>query len=76
MADPTISIPVDATTAEAYNQASTEDQRKIQILLGLRMRELLNTPAISLSQLMNEIGARAEARGLTPAILETLLHDE
>lgn len=76
IADIIISIPVDATTAQAYNRASTEDQKKIQILLRLRMRELLNTSNSSLSQLMDEIGARAEARGLTPEILEMLLRDE
>lgn len=76
IADTTISIPVDATTAQAYNQASTEDRKKIQILLRLRIRELLNTSTSSLSQLMDEIGARAEARGLTLEILETLLGDE
>lgn len=75
-ADTTISIPVDATTAQAYNQASTEAQRKIQLLLQLRMRELLNTPPLSLGELMDEIGAEAEAKGLTPEILETLLSDE
>ncbi|NJO42195.1 MAG: hypothetical protein HC769_01335 [Cyanobacteria bacterium CRU_2_1] len=76
IADTTISISVDAATAQAYNQAPTEDQKKIQILLRLRMRELLNTSTSSLSQLMDEIGARAEARGLTPEVLETLLRDE
>ncbi|NJO51295.1 MAG: hypothetical protein HC840_19700 [Leptolyngbyaceae cyanobacterium RM2_2_4] len=75
-ADTTISIPVDETTAQAYNQASTEDQKKIQIFLQLRIRELLNSSTYSLSQLMDEIGAKAEARGLTPEILETLLRDE
>jgi hypothetical protein len=76
MANITISISVDATTAQAYNQASIEEQRKIQLLLHLRMRELLSTPSLALHQLMDEIGAKAEARGLTPEILETLLRDE
>lgn len=76
MADTTISIPVDAITARAYNEASIEDRKKIQLLLHLRMRELVNTPSLSLRQLMDEIGAKAEARGLTPEILETLLCDE
>jgi Flp pilus assembly CpaE family ATPase len=76
MTDTTVSIPVDATTAQAYNEASTEDRRKIQLLLHLRMRELLSSSSSSLSQLMDEIGAQAEARGLTPEILENLLSDE
>lgn len=76
MANITISIPVDATTAQAYNQASTEEQKKIQLLLHLRIRELLTTSPPSLQQVMNDIGVKAEARGLTPEILETLLRDE
>ena len=76
-ADITISISVDATTAQAYNQASTEERKKIQLLLHLRMRELLSsTHPLSLRQLMDEIGAKAETEGLTPEILETLLSDE
>ncbi len=40
------------------------------------MRELLNTPPVSLRELMDKIGEEAEAKGLTPEILETLLSDE
>lgn len=76
MVDTTISIPVDAATAHAYSEASVEDQKKIQLLLRVRMRELLSTPSIPLRQLMDEIGAKAEARGLTPEMLETLLCDK
>lgn len=76
IADTTISIPVDGITAQAYNHASVEDQRKIQLLLSLRMRELLSAPSTTLRELMDDIGAKAEERGLTPEILETLLGDE
>ncbi|MGB3764951.1 MAG: hypothetical protein WA947_00185 [Phormidesmis sp.] len=68
-----ISIPVDEATALAYNQASVEEQKKIQILLRLRVHELFTQSDISLQQVMSEIGEKAEARGLTPEILETLL---
>lgn len=76
MADTTITIAIDADTAQAYQAASTEDQRKMQLLLRLRLRELTTLPQRSLSDLMDEIGRNAEARGLTPEILETLLQDE
>jgi hypothetical protein len=72
----TISIPVDDSTALAYNQASVEQQQKIQLLLRLRVRELFAPSDVSLQQIMDDIGAKAEARGLTPQILETLLGDE
>ena len=76
MAHTTISIPVDEATALAYNQASAEEQKKIQILLRLRVNELFTQSDVSLQQVMDEIGAKAEARGLTPEILETLLRDK
>jgi hypothetical protein len=71
-----ISIPVDAATALAYSQAPPEEQKKIQLLLRLRVRELFAPSNVSLQQIMDDIGAKAEARGLTPEILETLLCDE
>ena len=76
MADAMITIPVDADTARAYQAASADDQKKIQLLLRLRLRELTTTPSISLHDLMDQIGVEAEARGLTPEILETLLRDD
>jgi hypothetical protein len=75
MSTSTISIEVDSETARAFALAPTEEKRKIQLLLDLRLRELTSPPSKSLKELMNEIGANAEARGLTPEILESLLHD-
>ena len=76
MTNTTISIPVDVSTALAYSQASVEQQQKIQLLLRLHVRELFSPSDVSLQEIMNDIGAKAEARGLTPQILETLLGDE
>ncbi len=71
-----ISIPVDAAIALAYSQAPPEEQKKIQLLLRLRVRELFTPSDVSLQQIMDDIGSKAEERGLTPEILETLLCDE
>jgi hypothetical protein len=76
MATSLISIEVDEDTANAYSEASEEEQRKPQILLNLRLKEIVNEPRKSLKQVMDEIGAEAQARGLTPEILESLLRDE
>lgn len=71
-----ITIPVDAETAYAYHRASSDDQKKMQLMLRLRLRELTELPHKSLTEIMDDIGANAEARGLTSDILETLLYDE
>lgn len=76
MATATISLEVDAAAARAFATASPEDRRKLQLLLSLRLRELTARPARPLKEVMDEIGRNAEARGLTPEILESLLHDE
>ncbi len=76
MADVMIELPVDSDTAQAYTAASLEDQKKMQLLLRLRLRELTGMPSRSLGEIMDEMGANAAARGLTPDILESLLRDE
>jgi len=76
MSKAAISIPVDAEVARAYHTTSPENQKKIQVLLELRLRELAELQTRSLVEIMNEIGAKAEARGLTPEILDALIHDE
>ena len=76
MATSTISIEVDADAAKAYTAASEEQRRKLRLLLNLGLREIASNPPKSLSQVMNEMGLEAKARGLTPEILEKMLHDE
>ena len=76
MATATISIEVDAETARAFTEAPPEEQRKLKLLLGLRLRELPARPARPLKEIMDQIGAQAESRGLTPELLESLLRDE
>ena len=76
MNDTTIAIPLDEASAAAYNTASAEDQQKIQLLFRLLLREYIAPSNLSLRELMDDIGAQAEARGLTPDILEQLLNDD
>jgi hypothetical protein len=76
MATATIPLEVDADTAQPFAAASAEDRRKLQLLLRLRLRELTTGPTRPLKEVMDEIGRHAEARGLTPEILESLLRDE
>jgi hypothetical protein len=75
MTTETITIPIDPRTAQAYAAASAEERAKIRLLLGLRLQDLTTAPSRSLQELMDEIGRKAEANGLTPQILESLLDD-
>lgn len=76
MATSSISIEVDADAAQAFAAASEVEKRKLQLLLSLRLRELMAGPPRPLTEIMDEIGTGAEARGLTPEILDSLLHDD
>jgi hypothetical protein len=75
MATSTISIEVDADAARAYSAASADEKRKLQLLLNLRLREIMARPPKPLREIMDEIGSAAEAQGLTPEKLDSLLHD-
>lgn len=76
MSTTTIALEVDSEAAQAFDAATPEDRRKLQLLLGLRLRELTTRPARPLPEVMDEIGRDAEARGVTPQVVESLLRDE
>jgi hypothetical protein len=73
MAKPTITIPLDPETARAYDSATPEEKRKMQALLSLWLRELAAGEPSSIQQVLDEVGRKARARGLTPEILDSLL---
>jgi hypothetical protein len=73
MANPTITIPLDPQTARAYDSASAEEKRKMQALLSLWLRELAAGERASLQRVLDEVGRKAQARGLTPEVLDSLL---
>ena len=73
MANPTITIPLDPQTARAYDSAAPEEKRKIQALLSLWLRELAAGEYPPLQQVLDEVGRKAKARGLTPEMLDSLL---
>jgi len=63
----------DPEAARAYDSASPEEKRKMQALLSLWLREIAAGEQSSLGQVLEEVGRKAQARGLTPEILEPLL---
>jgi hypothetical protein len=69
----TISIPLDPQTARAYGAARAEEKLKMQALVGLWLRELTSNELPSLEQVLDEAGRKAQARGLTPEVLDSLL---
>lgn len=75
MAETSISIPVDSEIARTYSAATAEDKKKVRLLVGLWLRDLL-VSSRPLGEIMDEASRTAEQRGLRPEILESLLNDE
>ncbi len=73
MAMATINIQLDKDAAQIYTTASVENQEKLRMLLSFWLREF-DVSSIPLTDLMDEISDKAQARGLTPEILESLLY--
>ena len=76
MATVPITIEVDEKVAKAYAQASDQDRLKMRMLVNLRLMDFINKQPRPLVEVIEEISANAQARGLTPEILESILRDE
>jgi hypothetical protein len=75
MAQETITIQLDSETAKAYKSAPADDQRKMQALLRLWLRDLAAADSSTLKEIMGDVSKRARSRGLTSERLETLLKE-
>lgn len=69
-----ITIHVSPEAARVYNSATAEQQRKLEVLLSLKLTEVART-ARPLEAIIDEVSREAQARGLTPEALEALLDE-
>ncbi len=67
-----ITIHVDAETAQIYESVSDEERHKLDVLLSLKLREVTRQKR-SLEEVMDNISCKAQERGLTPEILDSIL---
>lgn len=74
MASRAITIRVDPEAAQAYETASLEEKRKLDALLSLKLTEVTKAER-PLEDIMQDISRNAQARGLTPEVLHTLLDE-
>lgn len=70
----TIQIRVSADAARAYETASEEEQHKLDVLLSLKLSEVRRSKK-SLEKIMSEISRKAQRRGMTSEILESILNE-
>jgi hypothetical protein len=71
-----ITLEIDSEAAQAFKSVSTEQREKLQVLLGIWLKEYARADAASLRETMDEMGRRAQSRGLTPELLESILEEE
>lgn len=76
MATETITLEIDASAAQAFKSVSAEERAKLQVLLGIWLREYSQVDESTLLQTMDEISAKAKERGLTARDLEIILRQE
>ena len=72
-----ITISVDADLAEIYRSASESERRKLDLLINIRLRNILESKSRRpLQEIMDDISRKAQKRGLTPEILQSILDEE
>lgn len=66
-----ITIRVDSETARVYRAAPEDERRKIDLLISMRIKDATRSDE-SLQEIMRDFSAKAQERGLTPEMLETI----
>jgi len=69
-----ITIRVESEAARAYRAAPEHERRKLDALLSLHLHDALR-PERTLQEIMRDISRKAQERGLTPEILESILRE-
>ena len=72
-----ITISLDTDLAEIYRSASESERRKLDLLINIRLRSILESKSRRpLQEIMDDISLKAQKRGLTPEILQSILDEE
>lgn len=71
----TITIRVNAEVARIFEAASEEQRRKLEALISLKLGDATRHKR-PLEEVMSDISRNAQARGLTPEILNSILDEE
>jgi len=69
-----ITFQIDEEAARAFKMLSLNDRRKLETLISIRLIEADKSKK-SLKKVMSEISRKAQKRGLTSNILESILND-
>lgn len=70
-----ITIKVSPKVAAAYHNATEKDKQRLQDLVNLFLDRDTSNNTDLLVVIIDQISDRAQERGLTPEILESILHE-
>jgi hypothetical protein len=68
-------IYIESDVAALYNNAAPEIQLRLQALMRLWLDETQRSDTETLLAMMDKLSDKAQARGLTPEILESILNE-
>lgn len=68
----TITIQVESEIVNLYNNLDLTEKKKINFLLGMWLKQAIKNQT-SLTEIMDKCSQEAQANGLTPEILESIL---
>ncbi|MEM9275569.1 MAG: hypothetical protein AAGA80_21775 [Cyanobacteria bacterium P01_F01_bin.143] len=69
-----LQVEVESEIATLYKTMNSTQQKKINLLLGVWLKEAINNEN-SLEEIINKCSQEAQANGLTPEILESILQE-
>ena len=75
MTTKSITVRVNAEAAHIFETASEDEKLKIEALLSLKLIQATRERR-TLEEVMSEISQKAQKRGLTPEILDSILHEK
>jgi vacuolar-type H+-ATPase subunit E/Vma4 len=70
-----ITVHVNVEAARIFEAASEEQRRKIEALLSLKLTEATREKRM-LEEVMSDISQKAQERGLTQEILDSILNEQ
>jgi hypothetical protein len=71
----TITIRVSAELADMFESASESERRKLEALMALKLEDATRSQR-NLLDVMTDISNNAQATGVTPEILDSILNDD
>ena len=76
MTTATIRVQVDDEAARLFAATPASQRAQLGVLIGYLVEQFAAATPSFLLALMDEMSSEARARGLTPKILDSLLHNE